>query len=63
MAVRQLFYTSCRSGLGLSVGFQFNAATPGIDAALLAEVEELCRYQPPPCAPQEPTGEALASFP
>ena len=47
MAFRQLYYTSCEHGLTGYGGYQFNAVTPGIPAAVLREVEERTVYEPP----------------
>ena len=44
---KQLYYTSCEHGLGGYAGYQFNAITPGVSAAVLREVEERTVYQPP----------------
>jgi hypothetical protein len=47
MTFQQLHYTSCPDGPAGFSGFQFSAATPGIPAAVLHEVEDLTVYQPP----------------
>ena len=47
MAFQQLYYTSCRHGLGGYGGYQFNAVTPGVSPAVLREVEEQTVYEPP----------------
>ncbi len=47
MAFQQLYYTSCEHGLSGYAGYQFNAITPGIPAAVLREVEERTLYEPP----------------
>ncbi|MBC6460749.1 GTPase-associated protein 1-related protein [Actinomadura sp. HBU206391] len=47
MAFQQLYYTSCERGLSGFAGFQFNAVTPGISPAVMAEVEQLTVYEPP----------------
>ena len=47
MAFQQLYYTSCEHGLGGYAGYQFNAITPGVPAAVLREVEERTLYEPP----------------
>ncbi|WP_017598828.1 GAP1-N2 domain-containing protein, partial [Nocardiopsis lucentensis] len=47
MGVAQLYYTSCEHGLAGYAGYQFNAATPGVDAHVLREVERFTVYEPP----------------
>ena len=47
MAFKQLYYTSCEHGLGGYSGYQFNAVTPGVSAAVMREVEDRTVYQPP----------------
>jgi hypothetical protein len=47
MGFRQLYYTSCKQGLAGYPGYQFNAATPGLDADLMREVEALTSYEAP----------------
>lgn len=47
MALGQLYYTSCRTGLANSPGYQFNAATPGIAPDLMRQVEALTAYEAP----------------
>ena len=47
MAFEQLYYTSCTTGLSDGPGFQFNAVSPGVDAALRERVESMTAYQPP----------------
>lgn len=63
MSLRQIYYTSCRSGLRGSPGFQIHAATPGIAAAVLQQVERLCVYVPPVSAPSRPGPGELEQFP
>jgi GTPase-associated protein 1, N-terminal domain type 2/GTPase-associated protein 1, C-terminal domain/GTPase-associated protein 1, middle domain len=59
VAFQQLYYTSCENGLGGYGGYQFNAITPGVSAAVMREVEDRTVYEPPgwlladPC-PDEP---------
>lgn len=48
MGFAQLYYTSCEHGLSGYAGYQFNAATPGVDQRVLAEVERYTVYEPPP---------------
>jgi hypothetical protein len=63
MSFRQVYYTSCRSGLRGSPGFQINAATAGIPDSTLQQVERLCVYVPPVSAPSRPAQDELAAFP
>lgn len=65
MAFQQLYYTSCENGLGGYGGYQFNAITPGVSAAVMREVEDRSVYEPPswlladPC-PDEPEAYPIA---
>ncbi|HXZ77438.1 MAG TPA: hypothetical protein VEH31_42110, partial [Streptosporangiaceae bacterium] len=65
MAFQQLYYTSCENGLGGYGGYQFNAITPGVPAAVMREVEDRTVYEPPawlladPC-PDEPEAYPVA---
>src|SRR4029077_12075642 len=62
---QQLYYTSCENGLGGYGGYQFNAITPGVSAAVMREVEDRTVYEPPswlladPC-PDEPGAYPIA---
>jgi hypothetical protein len=47
VAFQQLYYTSCENGLGGYGGYQFNAITPGVSAAVMREVEDRTVYEPP----------------
>ena len=47
MGFAQLYYTSCEHGLSGYAGYQFNAATPGVDQRVLQEVERFTVYEPP----------------
>ncbi|MFW6639144.1 GTPase-associated protein 1-related protein [Nocardiopsis algeriensis] len=47
MGYAQLYYTSCERGLSGYAGYQFNAATPGVDPRVLREVERFTVYEPP----------------
>ncbi|MGW5877910.1 GTPase-associated protein 1-related protein [Nocardiopsis terrae] len=47
MGSPQLYYTSCEHGLSGCSGYQFNAATPGVDPRVLREVERFTVYEPP----------------
>lgn len=53
MGAAQLYYTSCEHGLSGCGGYQFNAATPGVDARVLREVERFTVYEPPRSLPPE----------
>jgi GTPase-associated protein 1 len=65
VAFQQLYYTSCDNGLGGYGGYQFNAITPGVSAAVMREVEDRTVYEPPgwllsdPC-PDEPEAYPIA---
>lgn len=63
MPFRQTYYTSCQQGLRGGKGFQINAASDGIDAPLLQQVERLGLYVPPVSAPSRPTSEEIEHFP
>ena len=63
MSFQQSYYTSCEVGLRGGKGFQFNAATEGMDSALLAQVERLGLYVPPVSRPSRPTQEQVNDFP
>ncbi|MDE3719917.1 GTPase-associated protein 1-related protein [Nocardiopsis sp. N85] len=53
MGFAQLYYTSCEQGLSGYAGYQFNAATPGIDQGVLREVERFTVYEPPRSDPAD----------
>jgi GTPase-associated protein 1, N-terminal domain type 2/GTPase-associated protein 1, middle domain len=60
----QAFHTSCRHGLDGRSGFQFNAASAGIEPELLRALTAThVGYQAPRDLPREPTGEQLRTFP
>jgi hypothetical protein len=65
VAFQQLYYTSCENGLGGYGGYQFNAITSGVSAAVMREVEDRTVYEPPswlladPC-PDEPEAYPIA---
>lgn len=63
MPFKQTYYTSCQNGLRGGKGFQINAASDGIDAAALQEIERLGLYVPPVSAPSRPTPEEIENFP
>lgn len=63
MAFQQLYYTSCETGLLGYGGFQFNAVTPGVSAAVMREVEDLTSYEPPRDLPADPPPAQLGRYP
>lgn len=63
MGVPQMYYTSCEVGLAGYPGFQFNAATPGIDDGVLRRVEQSTSYEPPRSLGYQPTAEQIAGCP
>jgi hypothetical protein len=63
MSFLQTYYTSCEVGLRGGKGFQFNAATEGIDPATLQQVERLGLYVPPVSLPSRPSDAEIERFP
>lgn len=63
MSLNQVYYTSSTIGLEGGAGFRIHAATPGVPADVLRQVEKLCVYVPPRNAPIDPTAEDLERFP
>lgn len=63
MSFKQTYYTSCEKGLGGGKGFQFKAATAGIEPLLLPKIERLGLYVPPLSSPSRPSAEELKQFP
>ncbi|HYV10715.1 MAG TPA: hypothetical protein VE980_07470 [Pyrinomonadaceae bacterium] len=63
MPFKQTYYTSCQNGLRGGKGFQINAASEGIDASALQEIERLGLYVPPVSASSRPTPEEIQNFP
>jgi hypothetical protein len=60
----QAYHTSCRQGLEGRSGFQFNAASAGIEPELLTMLASThVGYQAPRDLPREPTSEELQMFP
>ncbi len=60
----QAFHTCCRSGLSLQPGFQYNAVSPGLSEASLAQLASAhAGYQAPRDVPPEPTEQELRLFP
>ncbi|WP_160051675.1 GTPase-associated protein 1-related protein [Nocardiopsis sp. FR26] len=57
MGFAQLYYTSCEQGLSGYAGYQFNAATPGVDPQVLREIERFTVYEPPRSCPPEQVAE------
>ena len=47
MAFKQLYYTSCETGLAGYGGYQFNAVTPGTSPLVMREIEDRSVYEPP----------------
>ena len=64
MSHPQAFHTSCRHGLAAHPGFQFNAASPSLDGALLSRLASAhAGYHVPRDMPLEPGPGDLARFP
>ena len=63
MGAPQMYYTSCEVGLAGYPGFQFNAATPGVDPVVLRRVEQGTSYEPPRSLGYQPTPEQIAACP
>ena len=63
MAFQQLYYTSCDNGLGGYGGYQFNAITPGVSAAVMREVEDRTVYEPPGWLLAEPCPDEPEAYP
>jgi hypothetical protein len=64
MSHPQAFHTSCRNGLAAHPGFQFNAASPTLDPALLSRLASgHAGYHVPRDMPLEPGPDDLARFP
>ena len=63
MAFQQLYYTSCENGLGGYGGYQFNAITPGVSAAVMREVEDRTVYEPPGWLLAEPGPDEPEAYP
>ncbi len=60
----QAYHTSCRQGLEGRSGFQFNAASAGVEPELLAKLASThVGYQAPRDLPREPTSAELRAFP
>ena len=63
MAFEQAFYTSATAGLSGSRGFQFSAASPGLDQAILSQLLPYAQYTAPPGCSPRPTAGEIAHFP
>jgi hypothetical protein len=64
MSYAHAFHTSCRTGLSGHSGFQYNAASPGLDEEQLARIARThVGYRVPPGAPREPSPEQIAELP
>ena len=65
MAYQQAFHTCCRDGLTTpTLGFQYQAASPGLDPDALAALARLMvGYVPGASAPRNPSDAELAQFP
>jgi len=63
MAFQQLYYTSCEHGLAGYSGYQFNAVTPGVSAAVMHEIEDRTVYEPPGWLLASPRPEEPEAYP
>lgn len=64
MSYPQAFHTSCRKGLSAHAGFQFNAASPGLDDRQLSALAAAhAGYRAAPDAPAEPDAAAIERLP
>ncbi|HEV2791274.1 MAG TPA: hypothetical protein VGV69_08270 [Solirubrobacterales bacterium] len=64
MTYLQAFHTSCRSGLSGHSGFQFNAASAGLDERQLSGLAAAhAGYRPAPDAPMEPDAGQIEQLP
>lgn len=59
MKVQQLFYTSCKKGISLGMGFQTYSMSKGITEEERKEIESHCIYIPPDNLPTQPTKEEI----
>jgi|GEM_PF-5909979 len=64
MGYPQAFHTSCRKGLSAHAGFQYNAASDGLDPEQLVRLAAAhAGYQTPPDTSAEPSEEEIAGLP
>jgi hypothetical protein len=64
MSHPQAFHTSCRTGLSGHAGFQFNAASPGLDEQQLSRLAAAhAGYRVAPDTPMEPDPAQIAELP
>jgi hypothetical protein len=64
MSYPQAFHTSCRNGLSGHAGFQFNAASRGLDDSQLSALASAhSGYRAAPDAPAEPDGTEIERLP
>lgn len=59
MAVKQLFYTSCKKGLSSGMGFQTYSMSEGISDEERKEIESYCVYIPPDTLPTQPSDKEI----
>lgn len=59
MKVQQLFYTSCKKGISLGMGFQTYSMSEGVTEEERKEIEAHCIYIPPDNLPTQPTREEI----
>jgi hypothetical protein len=63
MAFKQLYYTSCETGLAGYGGYQFNAVTPGTSPLVMREIEDRSVYEPPRWLLAEPCLDEPEAYP
>lgn len=59
MAIKQLFYTSCKKGLSSGMGFQTYSMSKGITDKERREIESHCVYISPDKLPTQPSAEEI----
>lgn len=59
MAIKQLFYTSCKRGLSSGMGFQTYSMSEGITEEERKEIESYCVYVPPDNLPTLPSQDEI----
>ncbi|WP_368491025.1 hypothetical protein [Clostridium sp. BJN0013] len=59
MAIKQLFYTSCKRGVSSGMGFQTYSMSEGISHEERKEIESYCVYIPPDNLPTLPSHEEI----